>query len=200
MKPYVITIARQYGSGGRTVGKMLARKLGIPFYNREIITMASEDSGVKAMVFSDERLKGDFLSRLRAHYHGNAPVPNDSSKSYLKDEALFAYQVKIIRRLADQGPCVMIGRCADYILRDKADCLKVFIHADMKFRAERIVKVYGEREQSPEERLRDKDKRRAAYHRFYTNMKWGHAQNYHLTLDSGVIGIGKCVDIIAELY
>ena len=200
MKPYVITIARQYGSGGKTVGKMLADKLGIPFYNREIITMASEDSGVNAMLFSDERLKGDFLTRLRAHYHGNAPVPNDSSKSYLKDEALFAYQVKIIRRLADQGPCVMIGRCADYILRDKADCLKVFIHADMKFRAERIVKVYGEREQSPEERLRDKDKRRAAYHRFYTNMKWGRAQNYHLTLDSGVIGIDKCVDIIAELY
>ena len=200
MKPYVITIARQYGSGGRTVGKMLARKLGIPFYNREIITMASEDSGVNAMLFSDERLKSDFLTRLRAHYHGNTPVPNDSSKSYLKDEALFAYQVKIIRRLADQGPCVIIGRCADYILRDKADCLKVFIHADMKFRAERIVKVYGEREQSPEERLRDKDKRRAAYHRFYTNMKWGHAQNYHLTLDSGVIGIDKCVDIIAELY
>ena len=106
----------------------------------------------------------------------------------------------IITELAETGPCVFVGRCADYILRDKADCLKVFIHADMKFRAERIVKVYGEREQSPEERLRDKDKRRAAYHRFYTNMKWGRAQNYHLTLDSGVIGIDKCVDIIAELY
>lgn len=85
-------------------------------------------------------------------------------------------------------------------MQDKADCLKVFIHADMKFRAERIVKVYGEREQSPEERLRDKAKRRAAYHRFYTNMKWGHAQNYHLTLDSGVLGLDKCVEIIADLY
>ena len=125
MKPYVITIARQYGSGGKTVGKMLADKLGIPFYNREIITMASEDSGVNAMLFSDERLKGDFLTRLRAHYHGNTPVPNDSSKSYLKDEALFAYQVKIIRRLADQGPCVMIGRCADYILAGRPDVVRV---------------------------------------------------------------------------
>ncbi len=85
-------------------------------------------------------------------------------------------------------------------MQDKADCLKVFIHVDMKFRAERIVKVYGERERSPEERLRDKDKRRAAYHRFYTNMKWGHAQNYHLTLDSGALGIDKCVNIIAELF
>ena len=114
MKPYIITIARQYGSGGKTVGKMLADKLGIPFYNREIITMASEDSGVNAMLFSDERLKGDFLTRLRAHYHGNAPVPNASSKSYLKDEALFAYQVKIIRRLADQVHISVGHTCSDY--------------------------------------------------------------------------------------
>ena len=89
---------------------------------------------------------------------------------------------------------------ADYILQDKAECLKVFIHADMAFRAKRIVEVYGEREQSPEQRLRDKDKRRAAYHRFYTNMKWGYAQNYHITLDSGELGIDKCADIIADLY
>ena len=107
---------------------------------------------------------------------------------------------QIITDLAEKGPCVIVGRCADYILQDTADCLKVFIHADMKFRAKRIVKVYGEREQSPEERLRDKDKRRAAYHRFYTNMKWGHAQNYHLTLDSGALRIDKCADIIVELF
>ena len=96
--------------------------------------------------------------------------------------------------------CGIVGRCADYILRDKADCLKVFIHADMEFRAKRIVDVYGEREDSPEQRLKDKDKRRAAYHRFYTNMKWGHAQNYHITLDSGVLGIERCASIIRELY
>ena len=116
------------------------------------------------------------------------------------EDVLWEHQFKVITALAEKGPCVIVGRCADYILRDKADCLKVFIHADLKFRAERIVKVYGEREQSPKERLRDKDKRRAAYHRFYTNMKWGHAQNYHLTLDSGVVGIDRCVEIIAGLY
>ena len=116
------------------------------------------------------------------------------------EDVLWEHQFKVITALAEKGPCVIVGRCADYILRDKADCLKVFIHADLKFRAERIVKVYGEREQSPEERLWDKDKRRAAYHRFYTNMKWGRAQNYHLTLDSGVVGIDRCVEIIAGLY
>ena len=109
---------------------------------------------------------------------------------------------KIVNSWNDWDPLkrVIVGRCADYILQDKAKCLKVFIHADMAFRAKRIVEVYGEREQSPEQRLRDKDKRRAAYHRFYTNMKWGYAQNYHITLDSGELGIDKCADIIADLY
>ena len=116
------------------------------------------------------------------------------------EDILWEHQSRVISELAEKGACVIVGCCADYILQDKADCLKVFLHADLKFRVERIVKVYGEREQSPEERLRDKDKRRAAYHRFYTNMKWGRAQNYHLTLDSGVLGIDKCVEIIAELF
>ena len=117
------------------------------------------------------------------------------------EDILWEHQYKVITELAQKGPCVIVGRCADYILQDKADCLKVFIHADLAFRAKRIVEVYGQREQSPEERLRDKDKRRAAYHRFYTNMKWGHAQNYHLTLDSGVIGVfsqGESVEVLGS--
>ena len=116
------------------------------------------------------------------------------------EDILWEYQYKIITQLAEKEPCVIIGRCADYILQDNADCLKVFVHADMDFRAKQIVEVYGELEQSPEERLRDNDKRRAAYHLFYANMKWGHAQNYHLISDSGVLGIDKCMDIIAELF
>ena len=121
MKPYIITIARQYGSGGKTVGKMLSDRLHIPFYNREIITMASEDSGINAMLFTDERLKPDLITRLKSRYKGNLPLPNDSSKVYLRDDALFDYQAKIIRKLADQGPCVLIGRCADYVLKGRPD-------------------------------------------------------------------------------
>ena len=113
---------------------------------------------------------------------------------------LWTIQYRIISELAEKGPCVIVGRCADYILRDKADCLRVFIHADLKFRAERIVQEYGERAESPEQRLKDKDKRRAAYHRFYTDMKCGHAQNYDLTLNSGTLGIRQCVNIIKGLY
>ncbi|MCF2683154.1 AAA family ATPase [Faecalicatena contorta] len=104
------------------------------------------------------------------------------------------------KKVAEKEPCVIVGRCADYILRDHADCLKVFIHASMEFRAKRIVEVYGEQEKSPIQRLKEKDKRRAAYHRFYTDMKWGHAQNYHITLDSGELGIDKCVEILQSLY
>ena len=187
----VITISREYGSGGRAIGERLAKELGIPFYDKELIFMAAKESGLsEEYIKKTEQMKS--TSFLYGLYMGAQQLP--------MNDQIFLVQSKIIRQVASEGPCVIVGRCADFILQDKADCLKVFIHADMAYRAKRIVEVYGEREQSPEERLRDKDKRRAAYHRFYTNMKWGHAQNYHLTLDSGVLGIDKCVNIIAELY
>ncbi len=192
MKNRVITISREFGSGGRTIGKKVAEKLGIPCYDAEIIQEMAKETGFAADYIKEagEYALGGFLS---AAFSNRTFGPTN-------EDILWNHQCNTITGLAGKGPCVIVGRCADYILQDKADCLKVFIHADMKFPAERIVKVYGEREQSPEGRLRDKDKRRAAYHRFYTNMKWGHAQNYHLTLDSDVLGVNKCVDIIAELY
>ena len=116
------------------------------------------------------------------------------------EDYLWEVQRRVILELAEKGPCVIVGRCADYILRDRADCLTAFIHADLKFRADRIVRVYGEREASPEERVRDKDRRRAAYHRFYTDMKWGYAKNYQISLDSGALGLDACVAILKRLY
>lgn len=192
MKNRVITISREFGSGGRTIGKKVAEKLGIPCYDSEIIQKITEETGYAPEYVKEagEYASGSFLSSA---FSNRTFGPTN-------EDILWNHQYRVITELAEKGPCVIVGRCADYILRDKADCLKVFIHADMAFRAKRIVEVYGEREQSPEERLRDKDKRRAAYHRFYTNMKWGHAQNYHLTLDSGVLGIDKCVEIICQLF
>ena len=104
------------------------------------------------------------------------------------------------RELAEQSPCVIVGCCADYLLRDRADILTVFIHASLEFRAKRIVEVYGQREEAPEKRLRDKDRRRASYYQFYTDMAWGQADNYHTALDSGVLGIPRCADILAHLF
>lgn len=191
MKNRVITISREFGSGGRTIGKRVAEELGIPCYDNELLTKIAQDSGFNKDYIQEagEYSAGGFLSNAFSH-RGSSPNNADY---------LWQIQYKIISELAEKGPCVIVGRCADYILKDKADCLKVFIHADVAFRAERIVKVYGEQEQSPEQRIRDKDKRRAAYHRFYTDMKWGHAQNYDLTLNSGSLGIDRCVNIIKEL-
>ena len=192
MKNRVITISREFGSGGRTIGKQTAEKLGIPCYDAEIIQTMVQETGFAPDYVQEagEYAPGGFLSSA---FSNRMFGPTN-------EDILWEHQYKVITDLAAKGPCVIVGRCADYILQDTADCLKVFIHADMAFRARRIVEVYGEREQSPEERLRDKDKRRAAYHRFYTDMKWGYAQNYHLTLDSGVIGIDRCADIIAQMY
>ena len=192
MKNRVITISGEFGSGGRTIGKKVTEKLGIPCYDSQIIEEMAKETG-----FAPNYVKeaGEYVpdSFLSAAFSNRMFGPTN-------EDILWEHQYRVITELAEKSSCVIVGRCADFILQDKADCLKVFIHADMAFRAKRIVEVYGEREQAPEERLRDKDKRRAAYHRFYTDMKWGCAQNYHLTLDSGVLGIDKCAALIAELF
>ena len=192
MKNRIITISREFGSGGRTIGRKVAEKLGIPCYDAELIQKIAQESGFDADYIREagEYTPGGFLSSALSN----------SSFGPTNEDYLWKIQYNVISDLAEKGSCVIVGRCADYILKDKADCLTVFIHADMAFRANRIVSVYGQREESPEERLKDKDKRRAAYHRFYTNMKWGQAKNYHLCLDSGVLGIDKCVETIAGMY
>ena len=179
MKPYIITIARQYGSGGKTVGKMLAEKLHIPYYNREIITMASEDSGINAMLFSDE-------------------LPNDSSKVYLRDDALFDYQAKIIRKLADQGPCVLIGRCADFILKGRPDVVRVFVHADADFCLEQAMLVDSLPEEEVVRKIAEIDDYRAKYYKHHTGSDWYDARNYDLSLNSGVLGFDGVVEEIVQ--
>ena len=195
MANLVITIGRENGSGGRQLGSELAAALGVKCYDSELINETAKASGFATSFVEthEEQRPGSFLYSLVT---GGGVIADDQPFPV----QIFQAQSEVIRTIAARESCVIVGRCADYILQDKAKCLKVFIHADMAFRAKRIVEVYGEREQSPEQRLHDKDKRRAAYHRFYTNMKWGYAQNYHITLDSGELGIDKCADIIADLY
>lgn len=198
MKPYIITIARQYGSGGKTVGKMLSDRLHIPYYNREIITMASEDSGINAMLFSDERLKPDLLTRLKSRYKSEFPLPSDSSKAYLRDDALFDYQAKIIRKLADQGPCVLIGRCADYVLKGRPDVVRVFVHADADFCLEQAMKVDSLPEEEVVRKIAEIDEYRAKYYKHHTGHDWYDARNYDLSLNSGVLGFDGVVEEIVQ--
>ena len=190
----IITVSREFGSGGRTVGKHVAEKLGIPCYDNELLEKIAEESGL-AKEYIAERgeytPKGGWLATAFA----DRSVNGLSVQDYL-----WTVQRKLILEIAEKENCVIVGRCADYILEGKADLLKVFIHSPMDMRAERIVKLYGETDEAPEKRLRDKDKRRASYYQFYTDMEWGRAQNYHVSLDSGKLGIDKCVEIITGLY
>lgn len=192
MKNRIITISREFGSGGRTIGKKVAEKLNIPCYDNELLQEIAIKSGFDQQYInqSDEYVSGGFLTSA---FSNRAFGPTNT-------DYLWKVQCKIIQELAEKESCVIVGRCADYILREKADCLKVFIHADLEFRAKRIVEIYGEREKEPKQRVKDKDKRRCAYHRFYTNRKWGDAKNYHVALDSGILGIDTCVNIISNLY
>ena len=190
----IITISREFGSGGRTIGKGVAEKLGIPCYDHEVIEQLVERSGFAADYVksqSEYAPNGSlFVNALNAgNFHGLS-----------NQDKLWTMQRQIIEELGEKENCVIVGRCADYILRDRADCLKVFIHRDFQSRAERIVQVYGETEVPTEKRLKEKDKRRAAYYQFYTDQKWADLANYHIVLDSGVIGIEKCIDLIADLY
>lgn len=189
----VITISREFGSGGRTIGRKVALKLGIKCYDQELIEEIAKQSG-----FAEEYIKerGEYMasSGIGAIFGGR-----DYNGHSIQDE-LWGIQRQVIENIAEKEPCVIVGRCADYILKDKAELLTVFIHSSIESRAARIVNVYGEREEAPEKRLKDKDKRRKAFYQLYTDLKWGDVRNYQVALDSGVIGIDKCADIICELY
>ena len=194
MQNRIVTISRQFGSGGRTIGKELAKKLGIQCYDAEILEKIAEESGFAKEYIAEH---GEYASGH--HWIAHALSSRDYYGHSYEDD-LWSIQKKIILELAGKEPCIIVGRCADYILRDQADCLRVFIYADMKRRAERIVHQYGTKRDTPEKRLADKDKRRAAYYQFYTDMKWGDVRNYDIALNSGSLGIQRCVEILANLY
>lgn len=194
MSKNIITISRQFGSGGRTVGRMLAERLGIPFYDKELVKQVADETGFDVDFIEES---GEFSPSKSifsfAMSQGIPVVQNGLSMS----DFIFCVQRQVILKLAEQ-PCVIVGRGADYILRDRDDCFNVFIHADMQSRAERIVRLYGESEKKPEQRLADKDKKRKIYYKHYTDREWGDAKNYDMCLNSGKIGIEKCVELILD--
>ena len=191
----IICIGRQFGSGGHEIAVKTANQLGIKVYERELIRLACEygELSEKAMSAADEKATNPYL--FQTVHEGNYHVLRGRPTS----EVLFALQSHEIRRLAKREECVFVGRCADYILKDNPDAFHIFVHAAPAFRADRIVRLYGESEKKPEERLRDKDTRRKVNYKHFTGREWGRCQNYHLSLDSGVIGVEKCVSMIVEL-
>lgn len=191
MKHKIIAISRQFGSGGRTIGKECAAKLGINCYDQELIEMLAEKSGFSAShvaELNEERTRSGFIPGINERV--------ERSLQY----ALWQKQRDVILELAEKESCVIVGRCADFILRERDDVLRVYIHADKEKRARRIVEVYGEREDAPLKRIADKDKRRENYYESFTTNKWGDAENYHVALDSGELGIDTCVKLLTELF
>ena len=192
----IITIGREFGSGGRTIGRMTAERLGIHCYDQELIEKLAEESGL-----SPEYIKSEGEDAAHSSWTAVAFSSVRAMGVPSNQDLLWSVQRKIILELAEKESCVIVGRCADAILDETdASVLKVFIHASFEQRAKRIVEKYGETEIPTEKRLRDKDKRRALYYQFYTDRDWGSVENYHVILDSGALGIEKCVDIIAGLY
>lgn len=197
MEKKVITISREFGSGGRTIGHKVAEKLGIPFYDKELVDHIALESGFAPKFIEEhgEHAPGRSLFSYAFAPQGVPGVMNGLSTA----DFLWNIQCSVILQLADKEPCVIVGRNADYILKDREDVLHAYIHADMEFRADRIVRLYGESEKSPEARLQEKDKRRRLNYQHYTGRSWGQAQNYDICLNSGTLGVDQCVDIIVNM-
>ena len=197
MKKNIITISRQFGSGGRTVGHLVAEKLGIPFYDKELVEHIALESGFAPHFVEEhgEHAPGKSIFSYAFASHGVPGVMNGLSTA----DFLWNIQCSAILQLAEKGPCVIVGRSADYILKDRKDVFHAYIHADMDFRADRIVRLYGESEKSPIARLQEKDKRRSLNYQHYTGRTWGDADNYDISLNTAVIGVEKAAEIILDL-
>ena len=198
MEKKIITISREFGSGGRTVGRKVAERLGIPFYDKELVDQIAVESGF-APKFIEEHGEHSPTSSFFSYAFAPQGVPGIMNGLSTAD-FLWNIQCNVILQLADQGPCVIVGRNADYILKDRPEALHVYVFADAPYRAERIVRLYGESEKAPEQRLNEKDKRRRVNYQHYTGRTWGQAQNYDLCLDTGVLGEDFCVDVIVKAY
>ena len=198
-KNIVITIGRQFGSGGRYVGRLLAEKLGVPFYDKELLSEAAKTSGICEEILEehDEKPTRSLLFSLVTGVQSHM-----SSGAFYMDMPLnhkiFLAQFDAIRRIASEGSCVIVGRCADYVLRENPDAVSIFVKGDMESKIARAVKYYGIEEDKAEERIRKADKQRASYYNYYATATWGDVDNYDLVVDTGVLGVEGAVELIAK--
>ena len=197
MEKVVITIARQYGSGGRTIGQMLSEELGIPYYDKELLKKASEDSGIHERLFAgaDEKLKNSPLLRITKKVYQGQLIPPESG-GFTSMENLFNYQAKVIKELAEEESCIIIGRCADYVLRDYDNVLRVFVQAPEAYCIEQAKAKLSMPDKEIRKYIQKTDKERAEYYKHYTGREWTDARNYDLCLDSSKLGMQKCIEEI----
>lgn len=195
----VITISRQFGSGGHEVGEKLARQLDVPFYDKALIAMAAKQSGLSEEVFAsaDEKASSSLLySMVMGSYSFGARVPGINEMPI--NDKLFLIQSDIIKKAAEEGPCVIIGRCADYILREHGNCMNVFIHASKEERVRRSVAKKDCEERKASDFVTKKDKQRANYYNFYSNKRWDDLQNYDITIDTSRFTVDEAVELLMD--
>jgi cytidylate kinase len=197
--PLIITIGREYGSGGRQIGKALAEKLGISFYDKEIITLAAKKSGLsdEFIASNEQRTRSGLMHNLAASatYHNGF-----FSGHYLPlSENIFIAQAQVIRDIAAKESAVIVGRCADYILADRENTINVFIHAPLEARVKRIMELHNLDEAAAMKEITTSDKERGNHYFRYTDLKWGKAQNYDMCINSALMGIDKTVEMLADL-
>lgn len=195
-QPLVITISREYGSGGHKLGEMLAKELGIAFYDRELITLVASESNFSEEFISknEQRMPGSLLYQMIMQDY-EAPL----DKSLSADDALFVAQSRVIRRISSEEPCVIVGRCADYILKDRPNTVNVFLYADMPHKVKRAVAEYGIAEERAASVIADTDRSRKEHCLQYTGRQWGDSRNYNVSFDTGVFSLEQIVAFLKNI-
>jgi cytidylate kinase len=193
----IITVSREFGSGGRSIAKTIAERLGYAYCDNSVITGVAREHGLSEVFVKEYGEYAVSKNPLTFDFSIDSAHRYDSGLSIY--DQLFIFQHTYITDLAEKEPCVIVGRCADFILQERADCLHTFFYADMNFRINRLANSMGEKFANPEKHLKEMDERRKTYYRHYTGRRWGEAKNYHLCLHTGSIGMEHCVDIVVEL-
>ena len=193
----IITITREYGSGGREIGSKLAEKYGIPFYDNELITRAAKESGYAEEAFYNAETKATnsllYSIAMGMSAYGNQEI---GYTQLSLDDRIYLAQSEVIRKVAEEGPCVIVGHCADYILKEYKNVINIFVYADKDFKLERAIRIDNLDPAKAEAEMIKKDKRRANYYNYHSGEKWGKVTNYHLSINSGFIGIDNTVECI----
>lgn len=190
----IITISREFGSGGRFIGEETAKKLGIAFYDREIIAKVADDLGLSEKYVAD---RGEYAPSKNIFSY--AFIGRDINGNSIADQ-IYSYQQKIIKELAAKEPCVIVGRSADYILSGRDDVLNVFIQGNKADKIVRIKEIYSKSDDEAARMIKDTDKKRSVNYRYCTDQEWGNRKNYDIVLNSSTLGYDNCIDVISRLY
>lgn len=196
----VYTIGREFGSGGRQIGKALADRLGIKFYDKELLQHAAKDSGFCQEIFEhhDEKPTNSFLYSLVMDTYSAGSYSSAPFLDMPLNHKVFLAQFESIKKIAEQESCVIVGRCADYALADNPDCINIFVHAENEDRIKWISKRLNITENKAKDMIQKKDKQRASYYNYYTSKKWGDSRSYDLTLNTSKLSMDDCVELIIK--